>query len=88
MQRGMEIKDINPKTKRERIHLQSFQSAKSKQLNHYGKSTLDVYKYDSAIVHVNINDILRHKNESELEELPTDMIGIGKTCQKCEISTR
>ena len=58
MQRGMEIKDINPKTKRGRIHLQSFQSAKSKQQNHYGKSTLDVYKYDSAIVHVDINDII------------------------------
>ena len=46
------------KIKGGRIHLKLFPGAKSKQLNHYVKSTLDEYKYDSAIIHVGINDIL------------------------------
>ena len=78
--RGMEMKDINSK-RGGRIHLKSFPGAKSKQLNHYVKPTLDQYKCDSAIVHVGINDILRCKNKSELEELPTNIKEIGKTCQ-------
>ena len=50
------------------------------------KSTLDQYKYDNAKVHANINDTLRSKNESELEELPTKIIEIGNICQKCKVS--
>ena len=58
-----------------------FPGAKSKQLNPYLKPT---HKNDRVIVHVAINDILRCKNESELEELPTNIIEIGKTCQKIQ----
>ena len=50
------------------------------------KPTLDEYKYDGAIVHVGINDILRYKNESELEDLPSNIIEIGKTCQIYKMS--
>ena len=47
------------------------------------KITSGKCKYDSAIVHVGINDIFQCKNESELEELPTNIIEIGKTTSTC-----
>ena len=62
-----------------RIPLKSFSGARSKQLNPNLKPTLDKCKYDSVIVHL---VILPCKNESELEELPTNIIEIGKTCKK------
>ena len=62
-----------------RIPLKSFSGVKPKQLNPSLKPILDKCKYDSAIVHV---AILRCKNEPELEELPTNIIEIGKSFKK------
>ena len=84
--RRMKMKDINSKINGGRIHLKLFPGSKSKQLNHHVKPTLNLYKYDSVIVYVDINDIFRCKNESELEELPTNIIEIRKTCRKYKIS--
>ena len=39
-------------------------------MNHYLVPSLEEYEYDCAIIHVGINDILRHKNENELKNLP------------------
>ena len=36
--------------------------------------SLEEYEYDSVIIHVGINDILRHKNENELKNLPEDIL--------------
>ena len=82
----MKMKDINSKIKGGRIYLKSFSGAKSKQLNHCVKPTLDEYEYDSVIVHVGLNDVLRCKNEPELEELITNIIETGETCQKYKLS--
>ena len=47
--RKMKVKDIISKIKGGRIHLKLFPGAKTRQLIHYVKPTLDEYKYDSAI---------------------------------------
>ena len=68
--KGMRMKDLNSRAKGGKIHLKSFPGAKASQLNHYIKPTLEEYKYDCAIIHVGINDILRNKNDTDMNKLP------------------
>ena len=42
---------------------------------------LEEFDYDCAIIHVDINDVLRSKNMSELKDLPNKIMQIGTTCQ-------
>ena len=68
--KGMRMKDLSSRAKGGKIHLKSFPGAKASQLNHYIKPTLEEYKYDCAIIHVGINDILRNKNDTDMNKLP------------------
>ena len=52
--RGMNIKEINRQIQGGRIHVKAFPGAKSTQLNHYVTPTLEEYRYDAAIFHVDI----------------------------------
>ena len=71
------MKDLNSRVKGGKIHLKSFPGSKAGQLNHYIKPALKEYKYDCAIIHVGINDILRNKNDTDLNNLP-DLSVINK----------
>ena len=84
--KGMRIKDINSCIKGGKIHLKSFPGAKASQLNHYIKPTLKEYRYDCAIIHAGINDIIRNKNDTDLNNLPDSILEIAKTCQNYNIS--
>ena len=77
--------DSIPKNLKMNLHLKSFPSSKAVQLNHHVKPTLQEYSYDSAIIHVGINDILHCKNYEELKELPNNIIKITHTCQEHNI---
>ena len=84
--KGMRMKDINSCIKGGKIHLKSFPGAKASQLNHYIKPTLKEYRYDYAIIHAGINDIIRNKNDTDLNNLPDSILEIAKTCQNYNIS--
>ena len=77
----MRMKDINSRIKGGKIHLKSYPGAKVSQLNHYIKPTLEEYKYDCAIIHVGINDVIRDKNDIDLNNLPDSILEIANTCQ-------
>ena len=81
----MKIKDINSRVKGGEIHLKSFPGAKASQLNHCIKPTLEEYEYDCAIIHVGINDILRNKNDTDLNNLLDGILEIANTCQNYNI---
>ena len=66
----MRMKDLNSRVKCRKIHLKSFPDAKVSELNHYIIPTLQEYKYDCAIFHVGINDILHNKNDTDMNNLP------------------
>ena len=68
--RRIKLKELNQKINRGRIHLKDFPGARAQHLNHYLVPSLEEYECDCAIFHVDINDILRHKNENELKNLP------------------
>ena len=78
--KGMRIKDLYSRVKGRKIHLKMFPGAKASQLNHYIKPTLEEYKYDCAIIHVGINDVLRNKNDTDLNNLSEIILEIANTC--------
>ena len=82
----MRMEDINGRIKGGKIHLKSFPGAKASQLNHYIKPTLEDYKYDCVIIHVGINDIIRNKNDTDLNNLSDSILKIANTCQDYNIS--
>ena len=84
--KGMRMKDLNSRVKGGKIHLKSFPGTKASQLNHYIKPLLEEYKYDCAIIHVSINDILRNKNDPDMNNLPDSILEIVNTCQNYNIS--
>ena len=43
----MRMKELNSRVRGEKIHIKSFAGAKTSQMNHYIKPTLEEYKYDS-----------------------------------------
>ena len=81
----MRIKDLNSCVKGGKIHLKLFPGAKASQLNQYIKPTLEEYKYDCAITHFGINDILRNKNDTDVNNLPESILEIANTCQSYNI---
>ena len=81
----MRMRDLNSHVKGGKMHLKLFPDAKASQLNHYIKPTLEEYKYDCAIIHVGINDILRNKNDTDLNNLPESILEIANTCQNYNI---
>ena len=79
------MKDLNSRVKGGKIHLISFPGAKSSQLNHCIKSTLEEYKQDCTFVHVGISDILLNKNDTDMNNLPDSILEITNTCQNYNI---
>ena len=79
--KGSKIKDINNKINGSRIHLKAFTGAKSAQLNHHVLPPLEEYKYDGAIIHVGINDILRCKEEEDIIKIPKNILQVARSCQ-------
>ena len=83
--KGMRMKDLNSRLKGGKIHLKSFAGAKASQLSHYIKPKLKEYKYDCTIIYVGINDILRNKNDTDINNLPESILEIANTCQNYDI---
>ena len=81
----MRRKDFNSRIKVERIYIQLFIGAKANQLNHYVKPILEEYKYDCLMIHFGINDILRCKNDNEINNLSGNMLGIANSCQNLKV---
>ena len=84
--KGMNIKSMNKQVKGgRRIYIKAFPGAVSSQLIHYFLPTLEEHSYDAASIHVIINDILRSKDPNDLDDLPDNVIKVGKICQNHNI---
>ena len=84
--RGIMLKELNQKTNRGRIHLKAFPGARAQHLKHYLVPSLEEYEYDCAIIHLGINDILRHNDENELRNFPEDTLRIANSCRNHNIN--
>ena len=85
MVKGLKMKQFNSHIHGGKIYLKAFPSAKADQLNHHVKPSLEEYKYDAAIIHVGINDILRSKGEKEVNDIPRKIMNIAETCRNYNI---
>ena len=65
MVKGLKMKQFNSHFHGGKVYLKAFPSAKAHQLNHHVKPSLEEYEYDAAVIHVEINYILRSKGEKE-----------------------
>ena len=81
----MFFSDSNAAFRGETVHLKSFPSSKAAQLNHHVKPTLQQYTYDAATIHLDINYILRCKNNEELKELPKNKMKLAHAYQEYNI---
>ena len=79
------MKDLNSRVKGRKMHLKLFPGAKASQLNHYIKPILEEYKYNCAVIHAGIDDILRNKNDTGMNNLRGSIIEIANTCQNNNI---
>ena len=80
--KNMGMKNFNSHLKGGRIYIKLFVGAKATQLNHYVSPTLKYnkeYKYDCAIIHAGINNILLCKKYNEINNLPGNTLEIANT---------
>ena len=80
MVKGLKMKQFNSHIHGGKVYLKAFPDAKVDQLNHHVKTTLEKYKYNAAIIHVGINDILRSKGENEVNDIPRKVMNIVGNC--------
>ena len=69
-------------------HLKAFPGSKSQQLNHHSIQILQEHKYDGAIIHVGINDLIKNPNENkDKTKIARGIIDIALQCQNHNIGT-
>ena len=69
-------------------HLKAFLGSKSQQLKHHSIPSLEERKYDGAIIHVGINDLIENPNKNkEATKIAMDVISIALQCRNHNIGT-
>ena len=75
--RGIRIHEFNSLV---RAMLKSFPRASSKELLHYVDPTLKDGIYNTAIIHVGVNDLLNNKNTNKVDELVNNLKSTAIKC--------
>ena len=75
------MKQFNSHIHGGKVYMRAFAGAKAGQLNHHVKLSLEECEYDAAIIHVGIKDILRSKDENEVNRIPRNIMNIADTCR-------
>ena len=80
----LQMKEFNRNVTAGKAYLKSFQGATANQLGHYTIPTLLEHKPDTVIIHVGVNDVLKARNENELDVnmVAEDIINVGLECSK------
>ena len=81
----LKMKQFNSYIHGGKVYLKASPGAKADQLNHHIKPSLEEYEYDTAIIHVGINDILQNKDENEVSDTPQKIINTADTCRNYNI---
>ena len=62
------MRDFNQHVKNGYAKFKSFPSCNSKEMLHYIEPTLEIGFYDSAILHVGVNDLLNNRSPSSADD--------------------
>ena len=82
----LKMKQFNSHIHGSKVYLKAFPGAKADQLNQHVKPSYDEYDYDAEIIHIRINDILRSKEEKEVNDIPREIMNIAEARQNDNIT--
>ena len=78
--RGIRIHEFNSLVKKGYAKMKSFPGATSKELLHYVDPTLKDGIYNTAIIHVGVNDLLNNKSINKVDELVKNLESTAIKC--------
>ena len=79
--RGIRVREFNQQVKNGYAKFKSFPGCNSKEMLHYIEPTLETGFYDSAILHVGVNDLLNNKSPSSTDDLVSNLVKIVNKCK-------
>ena len=79
--RGIRVREFNQQVKNGYAKFKSFPGCNSKEMLHYIEPTLETGFYDSAILHVGVNDLLNNKSPSSTDDLVSNLVKIVDKCK-------
>ena len=79
--RGIRVRDFNQQVKNGYAKFKCFPGCNSKEILHYTEPTLETGFYDSAILHVGVNDLLNNKSPSSTDDLVSNLVKIVNKCK-------
>ena len=79
--RGIRVRDFNQQVKNGYVKFKSFPGCNSKEMLHYIEPTLETGFYESAILHVWVNDLLNDKLSSSTDNLISNLVNIVDKCK-------
>ena len=79
--RGIRVREFNQQVKNGYAKFKSFPGCNSKEMLHYIEPTLETGFYDSAILHVGVNDLLNNRSPSSTDDLVSSFVKIVDKCK-------
>ena len=79
---GIRIREFNRYINNATARLKSFPEATSKELAHYVVPSLQEESFNSALIHIGINDILKDQSGSQCESLTRNILEISQKCKE------
>ena len=75
------MRDFNQKVKNGYAKFSSFPGCNSKEMLHSIEPTLETGFYDSAILHLGLNDLVNDKSSSSTDNLMSNLVNIVNKCK-------
>ena len=76
------IREFNRYITNATARLESFSGATSIELTHYVVPALQEESFNSTLIHIGINDILKDQSDLQFESLTQDILEISQRCKK------
>ena len=79
--RGIRVREFNQQLKNGYAKFKSFPGCNSKEILHYIEPTSETGFYDSALLHVGVNDLLNNKLPSSTDDIVSNSVKIVNKCK-------
>ena len=80
--KGFRIREFNCYITNGTARLKSVPGATSKELTHYVVPTLQEESFNSTLIHIGINDILKDQSDLQFESLTQNILEISQRCKE------
>ena len=89
MLKTLRMREFNRLLKgKDTAHLKAFTVSKAKQLHHHSIPILEENAYDSAVIHVGINDLLKNPHETkDIAKIVQDITDVALNCRIYNVGT-